>query len=195
MIKSHDRSHWFGASDTAMIMSNWNTLTFSKWWLVKLGVWSNNFSTLSMQAGTAYEHRILSHIGITHTDRQIKVPWLRLRVNLDGEDAREISEVKTHSSDAFRVSKAYWQQCQVEMFASGVLRRRKACRIVAYRLLREDIENWYRPIEDFRLSYWPIEYDRGWISNEYLPRLKYLAWCLRRGKWPAEWPVEGEYAT
>ena len=37
MIHNHDRSGWFGASDTSTIMGNWATETFRKWWLEKLG--------------------------------------------------------------------------------------------------------------------------------------------------------------
>ena len=37
MIHNQDRSGWFGASDTARIMGNWNTQTFARWWGEKLG--------------------------------------------------------------------------------------------------------------------------------------------------------------
>lgn len=60
MIHNHDRSGWFGASDTSTIMGNWATETFRKWWLEKLGLRENRFHTPAMQAGTAYEHRIWS---------------------------------------------------------------------------------------------------------------------------------------
>ena len=90
MIHDHDRSGWFGASDTAAIMGKWDTKTFRSFWLQKLGVNRDHFSTLEMDTGSAYEHRILKHIGIRKMDRQIKIRRLRLRVNLDGEDAEEI---------------------------------------------------------------------------------------------------------
>lgn len=181
MIHDHDRSGWFGASDTAVIMGRWDTKTFQKFWLQKLGVNKDHFATTEMETGTAYEHRILSHIGIRKMDRQIKIRRLLLRVNLDGEDAKEISEVKTHKSDTFKVSRAYWMQAQVEMFAA-----KKALRIVAYRLEQEDYGNWFRDIEDSRLSYHPIAYDLVWIEREYLPRLEFLADCLRKGVMPVE---------
>ena len=114
-------------------------------------------------------------------DRQIKIRRLRLRVNLDGEDAQEISEVKTHKGESFKVPRAYWMQAQVEMFAA-----KKNLRIVAYHLEPEDYRNWFREIEDDRLSYHPIPYDRDWIEGEYLPRLRYLAKCLRKGVIPVE---------
>lgn len=181
MIKNHDRSGWFGASDTAMIMGNWKTKTFAAWWMVKLGLAENNFSNLSMKTGSAYEHAILDHICIQQKDRQIKRRLLRLRVNLDGETSDMISEVKTYGGHAFKVSASYWKQCQVEMFAA-----KKRCRIVAYRLTEEDYLNWFNPIDESRVSYHPVEYDPAWIKTEYLPRLKYLAKCLRKGRWPNE---------
>ena len=124
MIHDHDRSGWFGASDTAAIMGRWDTKTFRSFWLQKLGVNRDHFSTLEMDTGSAYEHRILEYIGIRKMDRQIKIRRLRLRVNLDGEDAQEISEVKTHKGESFKVSRAYWMQAQVEMFAAKKALRR-----------------------------------------------------------------------
>lgn len=120
MIKDQDRSGWFGASDTAQIMRSWDTESFRRWWAVKLGIRQETFTSPAMRAGTAYEHRILDALGIIERDRQIRIPSLRLRVNLDGETPATICEVKTHKGDKpFAVSKAYRQQCQVEMFASG----------------------------------------------------------------------------
>ena len=186
MIKSKSRKGWFGASDTAMIMGNWNTATFRKWWLVKLGVAENNFTNRQMAAGTAYEHRILHAVGVFDTDRQIRCRRLRLRVNLDGETREEVSEVKTHGSAVFKVTKAYWMQAQVEMFAT-----RKKLRIVAYLLTDEEYKNYFLPIDAARISYHPIKYDPAWIEDEYLPRLVYLAYCLRKGKMPDASEIEG----
>ena len=179
MIHSKDRSRWFGASDTSVICGNWNTRTFEDWWLIKLGISKSEFETIQTKTGTALEHRILQAVGVKKVDRQIKIRPYRLRVNLDGETREEISEVKTHSSEVFKVTKAYWRQCQVEMFAAN-----KQCRIVAYRLLPEDYQNWFLPIDESRLSFHPIEYDPMWIHQEYLPKLRYLASCLKRGVWP-----------
>ena len=181
MIHSQDRSGWFGASDTARIMGNWDTPTFYRWWAEKLGITHSRFSTAAMRAGTAYEHKILDAIGVSRMDRQIRKRRLLLRVNLDGEDESTIHEVKTHSSRVFRVSRAYWQQCQVEMFAAG-----KQCRIVAYRLLEDDYLNFFREIDPERLSFHPVEYDHIWIEWEYLPRLRYLAACLKRKETPRD---------
>ena len=173
MIRSHDRSGWFGASDTARIMGSWDTRTFRLWWLEKLGLRQNHYISPAMAAGTAYEHRILDAVGVSRRDRQLRRPWLRLRVNLDGETRAEISEVKTYHTAPFRVSEAYWMQCQVEQFAA-----RKRCRIVAYQLTDAEYQNYFLPIDPARISYHPIEYDPVWVREEYLPRLKYLALCL-----------------
>lgn len=180
MIHDKSRAGWFGASDTARIMGNWDTLTFRLWWLEKLGIRTNHIKTDAMQAGTAYEHKILSAIGIKKMDRQIKLYALRLRVNLDGEDRETITEVKTHKGD-FKVSKAYWQQCQVEMFAT-----RKQCRIVSYQLTDAEYENFFLPIDEGRIATWPIDRDNEFLRCEYLPRLAYLAGCLRRRETPTK---------
>lgn len=119
MIHDQDRSGWFGASDTATIMGSWDTETFRRWWAVKLGIRQDHYTNAAMQAGTAYEHKILDALGVKTRDRQIKVYALRLRVNYDGDDAQTVTEVKTYSKAPFKVSRAYWMQCQVEMFASG----------------------------------------------------------------------------
>lgn len=180
MIRDDNRAGWFGASDTARIMGNWDTLTFRLWWLEKLGIRTNHIKTDAMQAGTAYEHKILSAVGVKKMDRQIKFRVLRLRVNLDGEDRETITEVKTHKGD-FKVSKAYWQQCQVEMFAT-----RKLCRIVSYQLTDAEYENFFLPIDKDRIAVWPIERDNEFLRCEYLPRLAYLAGCLRRRETPTK---------
>lgn len=125
------------------------------------------------------EHRILAAMGISRRDRQIKRRRLRLRVNLDGETREEIHEVKTYGGDQFRVSRAYWMQAQIEMFAAG-----KPLVIDAYRLEPEDYRNWFRPIDPTRLSAHPVAYDRAWVDTEYLPRLEILAEALRKGVFP-----------
>lgn len=193
MIHNHDRSGWFGASDTSTIMGNWETESFRKWWLEKLGLRENRFHTPAMQAGTAYEHRILERVGVRWMDRQIRIRRLRLRVNYDGEFPRTIIEVKTTSKPVFKVSKAYWQQCQVEMFASGYgfWRKRKVCYIVAYKLTDAEMQNYFLPVDSRRLSHHEVRYDAQWIQDAYLPRLRYLAKCLKTGHWPRMEEVYG----
>lgn len=178
MIHNKDRSGWIGASDTAKVVGNWNTKTFELFWREKLGLYHSTYRTLAMDAGSAFEGKILDAIGVSKRDRQIRIRNLRLRVNLDGEDAI-IHEIKTHKSPEFKVSKAYWQQAQVEMFAA-----KKPLVIDAYRMEDEDYGNWLRPIDPNRLSRHPIEYDEAWIESVYLPRLTYLAECLKRGVFP-----------
>lgn len=185
MIASNDRSGWIGASDAYMVMGDWNSKTFTKWWMVKLGLAVNNYSNAKMRAGTAYEHRILEHMGITQMDRQIRSRRIRLRVNLDGEERRLIHEVKTYGKIHFSVTPAYWMQCQVQMYATSLNgRKRKECQIDAYRLLPEDYLNYFNPIDPSRLSSHPIIYDPNWIEIEYLPRHRYLAECLDTGEKP-----------
>lgn len=173
MIHDQDRSGWFGASDTYQIMGNWHTNTFYAWWMEKCGLRRNLIKTPAMMAGTMYEHAVLRKIGIRKVDRQIKMKSLRLRVNLDGEDRNTIYEVKTHMHP-FAVSKRYWMQAQVEMFAA-----KKELVIVAYHLPEEAYDNFFLPIVAQEITYHPISYDGSWIEQEYLPRLKYLGNCLR----------------
>ena len=183
MIKNQDRSGWIGASDTHMVTGNWGTKTFEKWWLVKLGLRKDNIFTPSLLAGRHYEHPILSYIGVENVDRQIKIRRLRLRVNLDGETKDTIKEVKTYSGKEFKISRAYWQQAQVEMFVTG-----KKLDIVSYRLNPEDYSNYFNPIDPDRISVHPVEYDREWIYRTYVPRLEHLAMCLKERRWPGEVP-------
>ena len=183
MISSQDRSGWFGASDTATIMGNWDTKTFARFWLEKQGLVQGGYVSHAMVAGTHYEHRILDSLGIKRRDRQIKIRRYRLRVNLDGESGI-IHEVKTYGRE-FRVSKAYWQQAQVEMFVA-----KKPLEIVAYKLLPEDYENFFNDVDLNRITKYPIEYDPSWIESEYLPRLRYLARCLRLRKIPSQGEID-----
>jgi hypothetical protein len=181
VIKTHDRSGWIGASDTARVMGNWETETFRQFWSEKLGYRVNNFKTTAMIAGTYYEHRILDAMRVATRDRQIRKPALRLRVNLDGETKKKIVEVKTYGKDVFKVSSAYWQQAQAEMFAAG-----KPLDIASNRLYPEDYDNFFNPIDKGRLSIFPIERDDVWIEQKYLPRLRVLAKCLQLRRFPDE---------
>ena len=178
MIHSQDRSGYFGASDTAVIMGSWTTKTFERFWMEKLGLLKNDFSNTAMRAGTAYEHRILDYLGIVQRDRQIILEDFKLRVNLDGETER-IHEIKTYKKPSFVVTKPYWQQAQVEMFAA-----KKPLEIVSYRLTDAEYQNFFLPIDGERIGKHPISYDEQWVECEYKPRLVILADCLRKGVWP-----------
>ena len=187
MIDTQDRSGWFGASDTSYIMGNWNTKTFKKWWMQKLGINTDRFTNVSMNAGTYYEHAILDVIGSPRKDHQIIMPEYKLRINLDGDGIGRIDEVKTYGyGKVFKVTKGYWQQVQVQMF--GKLMTEKtipSARIWAYGLVPEDYKNFFNPIDRERLRDYPIEYDSRFIER-FLVRIKYLTGCLERGVFPDE---------
>lgn len=178
MITNKDRSKWFGASDTPYIMGNWGTRTFAMWWFVKLGIKTNDFNNKYTMAGSYFEGKILDYAGIKKRNRTIKIRKLRLRVNLDGESDM-IHEVKTYKGDLNL--KKYWQQCQVQMFAS-----KKELEIIAYEMVENDYYNYFNPIDSDRLSRHKIEYDKKWVEEKYLPRLKYLCKCLKQRTFPSE---------
>ena len=185
MITNHDRSGWFGASDTSIIMGNWNTKTFCKWWAVKVGAIKNDYTNATMRAGTFWEHKIsdaLDRKGIK--DRQVKIRRWRLRVNLDFETKTTVYEIKTYSGK-FKTLKAYWQQCQVQMFVTG-----KHANLVYYHLNTEERENFFTRVDRSKIEFHPVEYDKNWIEAEYLPRLKYLSKCLKGKVFPT---MEGYY--
>lgn len=185
MIASQDRSGWFGASDTRIIMGNWNTKTFQTWWMTKLGLHSGGFVSDAMYAGTYYEHRILDAVGAVRKDHQILIPELLLRVNLDGDGPGRIWEVKTHSADkAFKVSKAYRDQVIVQMFAKKHEEgKTPKAEIVAYGLAEGDYKNFFHPIDKGRLTRHPVEYDIDFIG-QFIPKVKHLKKCLEEGRWP-----------
>jgi hypothetical protein len=177
MISNHDRSGYFGASDVQYVIGNWKTKTFEKWWLQKLGINRDHFENEFTKAGTNWEHRILDSLHIPNLEKDKQIIIDRLRVNLDGNTNWKIYEVKTYKHGTlFKVSKAYWMQVQVQMFASGI---RKAC-IVAYALKPEDYKNHNRVIDIGRISYHDIIYDRDFIEK-YKRRLAYLTACLKAG--------------
>ena len=182
MIDSKDRSGYFGASDTDKIIGNWKTATFEKWWMQKIGINRDHFDNRYTSAGTHYEHRILESLGIPmELDKQIILEDLRLRVNLDGNTEDTILECKTYKFDkGFKMPKKYINQVQVQMFASGL---RKA-EIVVYGLKDEDYDNYFNPIDPGRRDEIVIPYDERWINEVYLPKLTYLAECLKEGRFP-----------
>ena len=181
MITDKDRSGYFGASDTSKIMGNWNTATFERWWLEKLGIVKSNFTSDAMEAGTQYEHKILACIPeCTETDKQIIIG--RLRVNLDGNSKDTIYECKTYKEGKnFKPTKAYREQVQIQMYATGY---RKAY-IVAYPLTEDEYKNYFLPVDPDKITRFPIEYDEKFISK-YLVRLAYLTRCLEKGVFPNE---------
>ena len=107
---------------------------------------------------------------------------MKLRVNLDGNTEDTVIECKTYKHEnGFKMPKKYIQQVQVQMFASGL---RKA-KIVVYGLVEADYDNFFRPIDPSRRDEIVIAYDERWINEVYLPKLKYLAECLKEGRFPS----------
>jgi predicted phage-related endonuclease len=186
MIASQDRSYFIGASDSDKVIGNWKTATWLKWWTQKIGINNAHFDNVYTLAGTHLEHRILESLGLPflELDKQFINEALRLRVNLDGNTEDTIFECKTTNKelDEFKLPKKYIDQVQVQMFGSGL---RKAF-IVVYHLTEEDYSNFFRPVEEKRLRFFPIEYNEKWINEVYLPRHLILRDCLVKGVLPDE---------
>lgn len=183
MITNHDRSGWFGASDTRFVVAKRrDTKSWLEWWNEKLGHSKREIHTEAMAAGTAWEHKILEAVNpAIRKDHQITVEKYRLRVNYDGDLDGTVYEVKTHNFlKGFSVTKPYWMQAQVEMYAM----KTKKLYIVAYGLIAEEYKDYSGEVDDKRIDFHKVEYDKGWIQNEYLPRLKELCRALRKGRIP-----------
>lgn len=184
MIASHDRSGWIGASDTDKVIGNWGTKTWEKWWMQKLGINNDHFDNEYTKAGTNWEHRILDslHLPDLSYDKQLIIEDLRLRVNLDGNTPFRIHEVKTYQWEKGwkKTPKKYIDQVEVQMFASSI----HDAEIDAYGLVPEDYKNYLRDLDPSRLQAIPVAYDPKWIESVYLPKLRILADCLKRGVFP-----------
>ena len=184
MISDHDRSGWIGASDVQFVCGNWKTKTWEKWWMQKIGINHDHFENEYTKAGTNWEHRILDSLQLPNLekDKQIIIEDLRLRVNLDGNTPVRIKEVKTYRLEkGWKTTPTkYTNQVQVQMFASGIW----GADIVTYGLQPEDYKNYLRDVDPRRLKEIPVGYDIHWIENVYLPKLRILADCLKRGVWP-----------
>ena len=182
MIASQDRSGYFGASDVSFIVGNWTTKTFAKWWLQKIAINTDHFDNRYTSAGTYFEHRILKSLDIPmELDKQIIIEDLKLRVNLDGNDEDTIYECKTYKlENGFKMPMKYKEQVWVQMFASGF---RKA-KIIVYGLTDEDYDNYFKDIDSKRRTETTVLYDARWINEVFLPRLTYLAQCLKEGRFP-----------
>ena len=186
MISNKDRSKYIGASDTKYVMMDWETKTFRKWWLVKLGLEQNDFDNKYTRAGNNYEHKIVDALNIKGIikDKQIIV-LEKLRVNLDANTENEIHEIKTYKYiNGFDLKKHqdYQDQVQVEMFASGI----HNAYIDTYGLSEEEYRNFFEDIDINRLSHYKIEYDEKWINTKYLPRITILIQCLKELRFPTK---------
>ena len=164
MIQSQDRSNFIGASDTSYVVGNWTTKSFENWWLEKIGIYKNNLKTEAMQAGNNFEHKILDALEIENLEKDKQIIIDRLRVNLDGNTSFCIYEVKTHNIDKeFKVSKQYWRQAQIEMYATKI----HNLYIVEYGLKEDDYKNFFNSIDKDRINLIKIEYDEDFIQKEY----------------------------
>lgn len=173
-----------------MVVGNWNTKTFEKWWLEKLGLNKNNLSTEAMKAGNNYEHKILDALEIEGLEKDKQIIIDRLRVNLDGNTDSCIYEVKTHNvNKEFKVSKQYWRQAEVEMYASNIHK----LFIVAYGLTENDYINYFNEIDKTRIEKIEVKYDKTFIEKEYLPKLQILSACLKEGVFPANYRKYNRY--
>lgn len=183
MIRSKDRSGYIGASDTKYVIGNWETKTFKKWWLEKLGLSKNNFSNKYTKAGTYYEHKIVESLNIPLIKLDEQYIYGKIRVNLDANTERKIYEIKTYMYEKgfdIKKHKDYVNQVQVQMYVSEI---HNAC-IVAYGLIDNDYINYFNEIDKERISEYEIEYNEKWIKEEYLPKEKYLEYCLEKQKMP-----------
>ena len=192
MITDQDRSGWIGASDVMYVIGNWRTKTWEKWWMTKLGIFRGKFENEYTLAGTNWEHKILDslHIPDLEKDKQILMPEILLRVNLDGNTPYRIKECKTYKADgksqdamllkSGQVPTKYRNQIQVQMFASGI----HEGDIVAYGLQDEDYKNYLRPVDPQRVQQIPVAYDQQWIELTYQPKHRVLADCLKRRMFP-----------
>lgn len=183
MISNHDRSGYIGASDTKYVIGNWNTKTFEKWWLKKIGIDTSNFNNKYTSAGTHFEHKIIDFLNIPNIEKDKQIIKGRLRVNLDANTKDKIHEIKTYIYEKgfdLKKHKDYVNQVQVQMYASGI----HNAEIDAYGLLEKDYDNYFNEIKKERLSIHPIEYDEKWIEEEYLLKEQYLEICLINGTFP-----------
>lgn len=164
-----------------MVVGNWKTKTFEKWWLEKLGLHKSNIKTDAMQAGTNYEHKILEALEIEGLEKDKQIIIGRLRANLDGNTDTCIYEVKTHNiNKEFKVSKAYWRQAQVEMYAAKIYK----LFIVSYALEEQDYINYFNKIDKSRIRLTEVKYDEEFVKKEYIPKLEVLSKCLEKGEFP-----------
>jgi hypothetical protein len=120
MIHDYDRRFWFGASDAKYIFSPSVNNSWRDWWDVKIGKEESKFTgNIYTKAGNTYEHSILKAWNPNLTlDRQILIPNLRFRVNLDGNLDDTIVECKTYQiNKKFEVTDGYYYQAQLQMLA------------------------------------------------------------------------------
>lgn len=190
MISSKDRSGYFGASDTDMILTKFYKKAFLDWWDIKTGKVEKHYNNIAMTTGSIYEHPILDKLayerGINmELDKQVIIEDLKLRVNLDGNDETTIYECKTRKAIDWKIPQKYINQVRVQMFATGLQGI-----IVDYLITDADYEaaSFGRVLEiDMeRITLTRIDQDERWLNEVYLPRLTYLSQCLKENRQPSE---------
>lgn len=194
MLQDFDRSGYFGGSDTKHVMAKRrNTKTWLKWWDIKTGlIEADQIGNVYTRAGNFYEHEILKAIDEDMTlDGQIIYEKYLLRVNYDGWKDGTIYECKTHRANKeFKVTKEYWQQCQLEMYVydkmhyNWFLPPLKELYLVSYPLADSEYEVDEAVVYPERITMQKIPYEKDWVKAEYLPRVKELARALKKGKKP-----------
>lgn len=173
-------------------MGNWKTKSFEKFWRQKLGISRERFENEYTKAGTNWEHKILDSLGIPDLtkDKQILLPDILLRVNLDGNTPGRIYECKTYKIGSNSASvrqleqgicpPGYRNQVQVQMYASKIY----GADVVAYGLVPEDYQNYLRAVDPGRRKLIPVSYDPNWIERVYLPKHMVLCEALKRRAFP-----------
>lgn len=187
MIKNFNRANWFGASDTHYVVGNWDTQSFLNWWSEKIGLTQNDYSSWEMQCGNLFEIPIIRAIE-RKEGKHIRIgrhpyysPSKRLRVNVDGIQIKRVVEIKTTGKGFEKLPNSYYQQVQVLMFR---LHKKKAT-LYAYKMENDDyLYPLIAHIDIDRISQFEIKYDKKFIKEEYLPKLTYLATCLKAKTFP-----------
>lgn len=199
MIKSiNSRVGIIGASDTRYVMMSFETATFKKWWLEKIGLAERKeVSNIYMDTGTMLEKPVIDtycsmkKIKLNYGEEPfISEEYERLVVNLDAYNEKKNVEVKCVGFDKafnwqFKLDRNYYQQVQVQMLGSGL----RKTTIVAYGLLPRDYDfsNLVNPkIDKNRIFEVEVDYDYEWLETQYIPRLKYLTYCFDNNKIPTE---------
>lgn len=197
MINTQDRSGYIGASDTKYVVGNWETKTFTKWWMQKIGIDNTHIKTKQTEAGNNYEAKIIDVLNIPNIERDKQIIKGRIRVNLDANTFDTNHEIKTYQYEkGFDINKHkdYIQQTQVQMYISGLHKTI----LHAYGLIEKEYDNYLSEIDLNRLSHIEIPYDEEWIMNEYVDKANYLSYCIINGKYPIKedfdkWLKEDKY--
>lgn len=183
MIINTDRSKWIGASDTHMLFANPDTSSFRLWWAEKLGLRINDYTNIYMLTGNALEHKIIDLIdhNIIKGVKPIYKRRLRLRVNYDGHRCSQVVEIKTTGKQTMKLPINHMIQVQSLMFGTGW---KEPALLYSYLLDQENYKNYYLELHRKNITMFEIPYATEWVQEQYLPRLRYVAECLKRRRYP-----------